>query len=287
MGRGVGGRHARRRDAARGRARTGRPSRGDVQAPATRRTAGGVCRVAEAAHAPRRRSPQMSNPGRMPCKLLLVDDSVTIRRVVELTFAGEDVNVVAVGDGREAMARILDERPDIVLADVGPGEPDGYEVAAFVKRHPALSHVPVVLLTGAFQPVDRVRAAECGCDGVLAKPFDLQSMVGVVRGLLQHKGFQGPPATPELAPPAEAAGGNGDAGALIDWWARLLEQHGPPQPSDPLPITPVSAMEDTGPSPAPAAPLTLDDYFDLVDDFLARPADSAGRPSPIPPFRHL
>ncbi len=81
----------------------------------------------------------------MPCKLLLVDDSVTIRRVVELTFAGEDVNVVAVGDGREAMDRVLAERPDIVLADVGQGESDGYEVAAFVKRHPALGHVPVVL----------------------------------------------------------------------------------------------------------------------------------------------
>ena len=235
----------------------------------------------------------------MPCKLLLVDDSVTIRRVVELTFAGEDVNVVAVGDGLEAMERIVAERPDIVLADVGPGEPDGYEVAAFVKRHPALSHVPVVLLTGAFQPVDRVRAAECGCDGVLAKPFDLQSMVGVVRGLLHRPAGEGardavPRVLPDTAPVASAAaeaatpsGGNGDADAatLIDWWAGLLQEPGPQEPLA-VPAVPVAVASNASAAPAPSSAVSLDDYFDLVDDLLAQRENGAARPSSIPPFRH-
>jgi CheY-like chemotaxis protein len=233
----------------------------------------------------------------MTCKLLLVDDSVTIRRVVELTFAGEDVSVVAVGDGREAMERIVAERPDIVLADVGPGEPDGYEVARFVKRHPELSHVPVVLLTGAFQPVDRARAAECGCDGVLAKPFDLQSMVGVVRGLLRRPPAEAPcgaatPALPEAAPVASAtdaaatAGGNGDADAAtsIDWWASLLQDPAPKEPAAALPAVPLIVTSSAPAALEPGPAVSLDDYFDLVDELLANP-DPQTAPPTIPPFR--
>ena len=72
----------------------------------------------------------------MPHKLLLADDSVTIQRVIELTFADEDIQVIAVGDGRQAIERIRADRPDIVLADIGMPERDGYEVAAFVKGDP-------------------------------------------------------------------------------------------------------------------------------------------------------
>ena len=62
--------------------------------------------------------------------LLLADDSVTIQRVIELTFADEDVEVVAVGDGEQAIARIGRSVPDIVLADIGMPKRSGYEVAA-------------------------------------------------------------------------------------------------------------------------------------------------------------
>src|SRR6187402_3117329 len=96
--------------------------------------------------------------GAMPHKLLLADDSVTIQRVIELTFADEDITVIAVGDGRQAIERVQSDRPDIVLADVGMPERDGYEVAAFVKGTPALAHIPVLLLTGAFEPIDEGRA---------------------------------------------------------------------------------------------------------------------------------
>ena len=106
----------------------------------------------------------------MPHKLLLADDSVTIQRVIELTFADEDVQVIAVGNGQQAIERAERDRPDIVLADIGMPERDGYEVAAFIKGNPALAHVPVVLLTGAFEPIDETRARAVGCDGVLVKP---------------------------------------------------------------------------------------------------------------------
>lgn len=120
----------------------------------------------------------------MPHKLLLADDSVTIQRVIELTFADEDVSLTAVGDGKAAIERIQSDPPDIVLADVGMPELDGYEVAAFIKNNPALAHIPVLLLTGAFEPVDEERARAVSCDGVLAKPFEPQMVITRVKELL-------------------------------------------------------------------------------------------------------
>ena len=120
----------------------------------------------------------------MPHKLLLADDSVTIQRVIELTFADEDVQVIAVGDGRQAIERIETEMPDIVLADVGMPERNGYDVAAFVKNTPEFAHIPVLLLTGAFEPVDEQRARAAGCDGVLAKPFEPHMVIARVKELL-------------------------------------------------------------------------------------------------------
>ena len=120
----------------------------------------------------------------MPHKLLLADDSVTIQRVIELTFADEDVQVIAVGNGADAIERAQRDRPDIVLADVGMPERNGYEVAAFIKGTPHLAHIPVVLLTGAFEPVDEQRARSVGCDGVLVKPFEPQMVITRVKELL-------------------------------------------------------------------------------------------------------
>ena len=121
----------------------------------------------------------------MTHKLLLADDSVTIQRVVELTFSGEDVQVVTVGDGEQAIARIPIELPDIVLADIGMPKRSGYDVAAFVKGRSDLSHIPVLLLAGAFEPVDETRAQQVHSDGVLVKPFEPQQVIARVRDLIE------------------------------------------------------------------------------------------------------
>jgi CheY-like chemotaxis protein len=139
-------------------------------------------------------------------KLLLADDSVTIQRVIELTFADEDVQVVAVSDGEQAIAAVDQRTPDIVLADVGMPGRDGYEVAQHIKNTPRLAHIPVVLLTGAFEPIDQARAAAVGCDGVLAKPFEPQLVIGRVKELLSRRSAQmraEPLASPELPAPAQ------------------------------------------------------------------------------------
>ena len=123
----------------------------------------------------------------MSHKLLLADDSVTIQKVIELTFADEDIEVIAVSNGAQAISIAPIERPDIVLADVGMPERDGYEVAAFIKRTPSLAHVPVLLLTGAFEPIDEGRAKAAGCDGVLVKPFEPQMVISRVKDLIAGK----------------------------------------------------------------------------------------------------
>jgi CheY-like chemotaxis protein len=122
----------------------------------------------------------------MPKTLLLADDSVTIQRVIELTFANEDVRVVSVGDGRRAVEWFDAEIPDVVLADVNVPEVDGYALAEFVKQSPRLRHVPVLLLAGAFEPIDQERVRATGCDGVLVKPFEPQQLVSLVKQMLDR-----------------------------------------------------------------------------------------------------
>jgi CheY-like chemotaxis protein len=139
----------------------------------------------------------------MTSTLLLADDSVTIRRVIELTFANEDIRVITAGDGETAIQRIDAESPDIVLADVAMPKLDGYAVSAHVKNAPRLRSIPVLLLTGAFDPIDEDKARACGCDGILVKPFEPQQLIGRVKELLAGRShvLVPPPAPAELPEP--------------------------------------------------------------------------------------
>ena len=104
-------------------------------------------------------------------KLLLADDSATIQKVIDLTFADEGVRVLAVGNGREAIDQLSDFAPDIVLADIHMPSPGGYEVCEYVKTNEHFKHIPVMLLVGSFEPFDEVEARRVGADDMLTKPF--------------------------------------------------------------------------------------------------------------------
>jgi CheY-like chemotaxis protein len=140
----------------------------------------------------------------MPSTLLLADDSLTIQRVIELTFANEDIRVVATSDGDAAIRQIDAEPPDVVLADVGMPRVDGYAVAAHIKQTAVLSHIPVLLLAGAFDPIDEEKATASGCDGILVKPFEPQQLVRRVKELLARPALRAPLAWDEVLPPPEA-----------------------------------------------------------------------------------
>jgi len=138
-------------------------------------------------------------------KILLADDSITIQKVIELTFSDEDFEVVTVGNGRLAVDRIADVRPDVVLCDIIMPEKDGYEVCDYIKKNPSLSHIPVLLLTGAFEPFDQERANRVGCDGFLAKPFGPQTLISKVKDLLAKAGSKSSTTGPLRAVPTAAA----------------------------------------------------------------------------------
>lgn len=185
----------------------------------------------------------MTDITKVPHTLLLADDSVTIQRVIELTFADEDIEVVAVGDGDQAIARLnTAPRPDIVLADIGMPGKTGYEVADYIKHSPELSHIPVVLLTGAFEPVDQAKAEAVECDGVLAKPFEPQLVVGRVKELLAR--------------------------------SRVEAGKGRAQPLTPAGVD--SATHSTFDIASRAPVAELDEYFDRLDAAFAN-LSSAGR----------
>jgi CheY-like chemotaxis protein len=234
----------------------------------------------------------------MPHKLLLADDSVTIQRVIELTFADEDVQVIAVGNGQDAIDRVQRDRPDIVLADVGMPERNGYEVAAFIKGNPALSHIPVVLLTGAFEPVDEARARSVGCDGVLVKPFEPQIVISRVKELLagrQPSGMwgsgpvaQGPvrQATGGVdSRPAAGASGGDPLEAYFDHLDAAFSG-GPSGSGDSAPAPaasaarrdpiPISRMPATAPQGSPKTS-SNDPFADWDPDLMGDPS----RPSPL------
>jgi CheY-like chemotaxis protein len=118
----------------------------------------------------------------MPRTILLADDSVTIQKVVELTFMEEDYEVVAVGSGDEAIERLNEVSPDLVVADVHMPGVSGFEVCREVKqRRPG---IPVLLLVGTFEPFDPAEGEAAGADRHLKKPFDSQELLQTVQELV-------------------------------------------------------------------------------------------------------
>ena len=142
----------------------------------------------------------------MSKKILLADDSITIQKVIGITFANEDYELTVVDNGADAVAKAAEIRPDLVLADVIMPEKDGYEVCKEIKANPALAGVPVILLTGTFEPFDEAKSKEAGADDFITKPFESQTLIDKVKEQLAK--VSAAPATaptpPPLAPEAAA-----------------------------------------------------------------------------------
>lgn len=118
-------------------------------------------------------------------KLLLADDSLTIRKVVELTFADEGIEVTSAADAQTAMERFVEVQPDIVLVDVGLDGTNGYQICEMIKTDEATRHIPVMLLVGSFEPFDGDEAHRVGADAFMTKPFNsIRDLVNRVSMLL-------------------------------------------------------------------------------------------------------
>lgn len=187
-------------------------------------------------------------------KILLADDSITIQKVIELTFSDEDFDVVTVGNGRLALEKLAEVRPDIVLCDIIMPEKDGYDVCEQIKHNPDFAHVPVLLLTGAFEPFDQERAARAGYDGSLAKPFEPETLIAKVKELLSRAAAHGGPA-PSTTPPSVVP----------------FQRPSPPAPPPPAPARPPSFIPDE--------PLVGEEEAAFVDD--ATVAEERAAPEPL------
>jgi len=141
-------------------------------------------------------------------KILVADDNSNIQKMVGLALKDQGIDVVAVGNGEAAVRKISDVKPDLVLADVFMPVRNGYEVCRYVKEDSALSHIPVILLVGAFDPLDEQEAQRVGADGVLKKPFvPPDPLISMVKSALTRAGVSlGPAAAAEKpAPPTRSA----------------------------------------------------------------------------------
>lgn len=135
----------------------------------------------------------------MSKKLLLADDSITIQKVIGITFANEDYSLCVVDNGDAALEKARSEQPDLILADVFMPGKNGYELCAAIKAEVGLQQIPVLLLAGTFEPFDEAKARKAGADGWIAKPFESQALIDRVEDLLAR------PRTPAVAPPPAPA----------------------------------------------------------------------------------
>jgi len=132
-------------------------------------------------------------------KVLVVDDSLSVRKVVERALGTRQIDVLSAASGQEAVDQIGREEPDLVVSDVIMPDMDGYQICEFVKTHPRLGRTPVLLISGIVDSSVLERAAVVRSDDVMRKPFTTDELVAKVVGLLR------PTATPTFAAPGSAA----------------------------------------------------------------------------------
>jgi CheY-like chemotaxis protein len=113
----------------------------------------------------------------MSMRILVVEDSVSMRRVMEMTFAGEDAELLAVESGELALERGRDFGPDVAFIDASLPGIDGYEVTRAIKSDPQLAGTAVILMASQHRPLDAARASEVGADDHILKPFDTQEAI--------------------------------------------------------------------------------------------------------------
>jgi len=123
----------------------------------------------------------------MSHKLLLADDSITIQKVVELILSEEGFEIKAVNNGREALSAISQFKPDVVLADIEMPVMNGYQLCEKIKTNQDTKDIPVILLAGAFEPLDEEVAKNVMADDHIIKPFESLELINKINLVLVTK----------------------------------------------------------------------------------------------------
>jgi len=223
----------------------------------------------------------------MSKKLLLADDSITIQKVIQITFAHEDYELTITDNGDAALAKAQELRPDLIMSDVYMPGKNGYELTTAIKQDPALQHVPVLLLAGSFEPFDEDKARSCRADAWIEKPFESQNLIDKVAELLSAASESAPAPVAESAPVAELEPAVAPAPAVepepaaVEAFAieeeplAAFDELAPAEPivsaASEVPFGDISFEKET---PAPEAePAVADDWSDVATE--AQPAPAA------------
>ncbi len=118
-------------------------------------------------------------------RVLVIDDSKTIRRSAENLLAKEGCDVITATDGYDALAKIADEKPSIIFMDIMMPRLDGYQTCALIKNNSTFKTTPVVMLSSKDGLFDRAKGRIVGSDQYITKPFSRDELVGTIRSLVQ------------------------------------------------------------------------------------------------------
>ena len=120
----------------------------------------------------------MPNPSGI--KVMVIDDSKTIRKSAEIFLVQSGYQVVLAEDGFDALAKIADHHPDVIFCDILMPRLDGYQTCAIIKRNPRFAHVPVIMLSSKDGLFDKARGRMVGSEDYLTKPFTKEQLLKAV-----------------------------------------------------------------------------------------------------------
>jgi DNA-binding response OmpR family regulator len=127
----------------------------------------------------------------MPKKVLIVDDEPNIVLSVEFLMQREGHEVITAGDGQEAIELLAKSRPDLMILDVMMPRKNGFEVCAEVRANPALSGMPILMLTAKGREAEMKKGLSLGADAYITKPFSTHELVAQVQELLDREDARG------------------------------------------------------------------------------------------------
>jgi twitching motility two-component system response regulator PilG len=116
--------------------------------------------------------------------VLVVDDSPTVRKIVQLTLQRERIRVVTAGDGLTALAAVADEQPDLILLDIMLPRMDGYNICQVIRKNMAYRDLPIIMLSGKDGLFDKMRGKLAGSTEYMTKPFDSIELAQTVKRYL-------------------------------------------------------------------------------------------------------
>jgi len=198
-------------------------------------------------------------------KVLVVDDSLSVRKVVQRALESKRIEVLSAASGNEALEQIARDAPDLIVCDVIMPDMDGYQICDFVKKHPTLGHTPVLLISGIVNSTVLERAAKVRSDDVMRKPFAADELLHRIESLL-----------PAGRPAAAAAPAPAAVPAPTASPAAPTPERRAPQPERPAPVAEPAAVVAPAPGPGPDLKALLAGVAELAGVSLTALIDREG-----------